>query len=114
MFNPNILLLNATMADIPLHTGYSPGHWRKGLNAMLKKSPRNFNVEKLRIILLFDADFNSNNKWLGWAVMISVEQFSLLASKQYGSHKQKSAVVQCLNKLRFYDIIRFRKQPAAL
>jgi len=61
-FNPYILLLNATMADIPLHTGYSPIRWRKGLNVMLEKSPENFNVEKLCIILLFKANFNSNNK----------------------------------------------------
>jgi len=64
-FNPDILLLNATMANIPLNTGYSPERWRKGLNVMLEKSPGNFNVEKLRIILLFEADFNANNKWLG-------------------------------------------------
>jgi len=32
---------------------------------MLEKSPGNFNIKKLRIILLFEADFNANNKWLG-------------------------------------------------
>jgi len=32
---------------------------------MLEKIPGNFNVEKLWIILLFKADFNANNKWLG-------------------------------------------------
>jgi len=102
------------MADIPLRTGYSPARWRKGLNIMLEKSPGNFNVEKLRIILLFKADFNANNKWLGRAVMFNAEQSQLLAPEQYGSRKQKSAVVQCLNKLLFYDYIRFRKQPATL
>jgi len=71
-------------------------------------------IWKLCIILLFEANFNSNNKWLGWAVMLSMEQFGLLASEQYGSHKQKSVVVQCQNKLLFYDIICFCKQPAAL
>jgi len=64
-FNPDILVLNATMADILLSTGYSPKRWQKGLNIMLEKSPSNFNVEKLQIILLFEADFNANNKWLG-------------------------------------------------
>jgi len=46
--------------------------------------------------------------------MLNAEQFSLLASKQYSSHKQKSAIVQCLNKLLFYDIICFCQQLAAL
>jgi len=81
---------------------------------MLEKSPVNFNVEKLCIILLFEVYFNSNNKWLGCTVMLNVEQFNLLAPEQYGSRKQKSAIAQCLNKLLFYDIICFRQQPAAL
>jgi len=102
------------MANIPLRTRYSPTQWWKGLNVMLKKSPGNFNVEKLHIILLFEADFNSNNKWLGHAVMLNAEQFNLLAPEQYGSRKKKSAIAPCLNKLLFYDIIHFRQHPAAL
>jgi len=46
--------------------------------------------------------------------MFNTKQHNLMAPKQYGSHKQKSAVAQCLNKLLFYDYICFRKQPAAL
>jgi len=46
-FNLDILIFNATMADIPLKTGYSPDRWHEGLNVMLEKSPGNFNVEKL-------------------------------------------------------------------
>jgi len=32
---------------------------------MIEKTVDDFNVKKLRIILLFEADFNSNNKWIG-------------------------------------------------
>jgi len=64
-FNPNILLFNTMMSDLPMKTGYSPQQWREGLNVMLEKTPRNFNMEKLQIILLFEADFNANNKWTG-------------------------------------------------
>jgi len=73
-FNPDILVFNAKLVDIPFSTRYSPTQWCRGLNVMLEKSPGNFNVEKLRIILLFEADFNSNNKWLGQAVMLQAEQ----------------------------------------
>jgi len=52
---------------------------------MLKKSPGNFNIEKLRIILLFEANLNSNNKWLGQAVMLWAEQAHLLALEQYAA-----------------------------
>jgi len=54
---------------------------------MLEKLPGNFNLSKLQIILLFERDFNDNNKWLGWAVMFYAKQNNLLAKDQYGSQK---------------------------
>ncbi len=41
---------------------------------MIEKTTGDFNVEKLRIILLFEADFNANNKWIGRAVMYQAKQ----------------------------------------
>jgi len=72
-FNPDIVVFNATMADLPMQTGYSPSRWREGLNVMLEKIPGNFHMEKLHIILLFKADFNANNKWLRHVLMMNVE-----------------------------------------
>jgi len=94
-FNPDILVFNTT--------GYSPHRWWEELNVMFEKTPGNFNVEKLRIILLFEADFNSNNKWLGHAVMFNAEDHHQMALEQYGSHEEKSAVIQFLNKQLLYD-----------
>jgi len=65
---------------------------------MLEKQARNFNFEKLRIILLFEGDFNQNNKWLGRAVMFNTELKQQMAPEQYGSRKEKVAGMQCLNK----------------
>jgi len=65
------------MVNLPMKTGYSPHRWWEGLNVMLEKMLGNFNVEKLRIILLFEADFNSNNKWLGHAVMLTAKSLDL-------------------------------------
>jgi len=64
--------------------------------------------------MLFEVDFNSNNKWLGQAVMKAVEQHGLMAIEQYGSRKSKLAGSQCLNKWLFYDLHIFLWQPAAL
>jgi len=91
-FNPEILIFNATMADIPLNTGYAPARWCKGLNVMIEKTPSSFNVEKLHIILLFEADFNSNNKWLGHVIKFNAKTSHLMAAEQYGSRKNKSAI----------------------
>jgi len=46
--------------------------------------------------------------------MYQAEQEHLLAEEQYGSHKYKSAIHQCLNKQLFYDLVHFKWQPAAL
>jgi len=72
-FNPEILVINTKVADIPLCTGFTYDRWKKGLNIMIKKAAGDFNMEKLHIILLFEADFNSNNKWIGRMVMYQAE-----------------------------------------
>jgi len=113
-FNLEILVVNATLAKIPLCTIFLFDHWQKGINVMIKKNWGDFNVEKLCIILLFKADFNTNNKWIGWAVMYKAEHANLHADKQYGSCKFKSAIFQYLNKQVFYDVVQFKQQPVAL
>jgi len=42
-------------------------------------------VEKLRIIMLFKADFNNNNKWLGQAIMMNAKGLNEVAPEQYSS-----------------------------
>jgi len=72
---------NAQLAMLLAATGYSPNHWQHGLNMMLEKIPGNIKVEWLWIILLFKANCNQNNKWLGQAFMKIAESANLLASK---------------------------------
>jgi len=66
--------------------------------SMLEKLKGNLNVEKLQMILLFESNFNNNNKWLGRAVMFNTEAHNQMVPEQYGSRKEKSLVIQCLNK----------------
>jgi hypothetical protein len=70
----------ATMTKFPYATGYSPKRWRFGTDVMLEKKPGNFRVDKLRAILLYEADFN--NKFLGRAMMRKAEL--LLNSMEVG------------------------------
>jgi len=76
---------------------------------MLEKTAGDFNMERLQIILLFEADFNANNKWIGQAIMFQAEDAHLLAEEQFGSRKYKSAIHQCLNKQLFYDLVQFQR-----
>ena len=57
-----IATFDATMAQIPYQTGYSPKIWQHGVNVMLVKKKGDYRVSKLRAILLYEADFNQNNK----------------------------------------------------
>jgi len=72
----------------------------------------NSNLDKLRIIVLFEVDFNYNNKRVDRAVMWSVEVAGGL--EQYGSRKHKLANLQCLNKRLLYNLVQFCQQPMAL
>jgi len=52
----------------------------------------NEHVENLQIIMLFEADFNNNSKWLGQATMKIAKEHNLLALEQYSSRQNKAAI----------------------
>jgi len=108
--------INQLMATIPMLTGISPLRWHTMLNVLLEKLVGNCMVKKLCImIILFKADLNNNNKWLGWVLMANVESNTCtIAQEQYGSIKGKAAGLQCLNKCLLYDYIWAMQIPAAL
>jgi len=110
----DIAQLNWLLARVPLQTSYSPMHWQQGLNVILEKSPGNYDVEWLHIILLFKANCNANNNWLGWEFMREVELANALAGEQYESCKFKDTITQCLNKRLWYDYVWLQKNPVAL
>ena len=61
---------------------------------MLEKSKGNRRVGKLYKILLYEADFNMNNKHIGSDMMQTVEK----GEEQYGNMKRKTAILHSLNK----------------
>jgi len=98
--DPELQELSVYLADISLQTGVTPRRWWQSIKIMLEKVAGLNQVDKLHIIHLFEADFNANNKWLGQVIMTL-----LLAEEQHGSCKQQSAIVQCLYKFFWYDLI---------
>jgi hypothetical protein len=107
-------LVECQMANFPLRTGYSPQRWQQGVEVMLLKQRDNFHVKKLRAILLFEADFNFNNKRLGRQLMWHAENHNWIAPEQYGSRKGFSAIDHCLNKRLSFDILRQSQQSGAI
>ena len=98
------------LALIPLITGYAPTSWKQGIDSMIpKKVEGECRPNKLRLILLFDARFNHNNKLIGKKMMEYAEENGLLAKEQFGSRKNKSAIEHAINKRITLDISRQHK-----
>ena len=112
--NPMINWLNTSMANIPFMSGYSPKRWKQGINVMIEKSKGNFRVDKLRTILLYEADFNLNNKYIGRDMMFKAEKAKILAKEQYGSRKKKAAITHALNKRLTFDILRQQRKKGGI
>ena len=56
------------------------------------KKTGNHNINRLRTILLYEADFNMMNKQVGRLMMQYGEMHGVLASDQYGRRKHCTAI----------------------
>ena len=75
----------SSISHVPYVTGYSPQEWQMGINVMIKKKAMVDLVHKLCTIVLTEADFNFNNKFLGKTTLRHAEINNLLPREQYGS-----------------------------
>jgi hypothetical protein len=113
-YDPMLASFDATMANIPYASGYSPLCWQAGTDVMIPKSTTSLRVDKFRTLLLLDPEFNQNNKILGRSLMARAEQYSQMPDEQYGSHKKHRAIEAALNKALTQDIWHQKKQSGAL
>ena len=110
----DLCYIDSTLTSIPFETGFPLERWKHGINVMLYKKSLDNNVEKLRTILLYEADFNAANKILGRSMLKNGEKCGSIAKEQYGSRKNKSAILQCANKRLTFDLWRQSKSPGAI
>jgi hypothetical protein len=64
--------------------------------------------------LLYEADFNQNNKRIGRDMMYYAEDLKNLAPEQYGSRKNHTAIDHGLNKQLTFDLLRIKKKMGAI
>ena len=72
---------------------------------MLLKGPKSLHVDRLRIMLLLEANFNFNNKRLRQDIMRSIESNGQIAQEHFGGTKN-TAIELSINKCITYNIIR--------
>ena len=81
---------------------------------MLEKEANNNFIDKLRSIILMEADFNASNKQIfGVRMMENARQYGLMEEEIY-SEKGKTADDGALAKVLFYDIVRQSRRPTAI
>ena len=108
--HPNIGWVHFHMAMLPMASGYSPSRWQQGIDVMLLKAPDVYLLEKLRTIVLYEADFNQENKRLGRDAMTKAISQGKISDEQF-SRPGRSAQDNALSKRLVFDYFRFKKRP---
>ena len=101
------------MSLIPMTTGYSPARWQQGIDVMLLKAPEVYFLDKLRTIVLYESDFNHENKRLGRDAMNMALSQDMIAKEQF-SRPGRSAQDNALSKRLVFDYFRLHKRPFAM
>ena len=112
-YNQDLMEIHYNLAEVPFRSGYSPSRWRNATNVMILKKEGNHELDKLRTLVLFEADFNHNNKFLGRKMMHHMIDNEFLAQEQYSSPGKK-CIDHVINRRLFFDHIRYKKTGAAM
>ena len=113
--DPHLVELDVAQRNLACTTGFSYRRWKKGLDVqLLLKRKRDYRAEKLRAILLLEADFNQNNKILGSDVMRLGERNNILTRDNYGGRKHSQASEVGLNQLLTHNSVWARRGRAII
>jgi hypothetical protein len=112
--DPEVAAVDASLSSIPYMTGFSPTIWQKASDVMIPKKKSSRHVQKLRIIVLFDAMFNMINKRIAREMILRAQTLKLLPDEAYGGVPGRRATTCSLNKILALDIIRMERRMATL
>jgi hypothetical protein len=106
--------IDRLLREIPYRQGFSPELYQVITDFEILKKSGVYDVEKMRTIQLFVAQFNMNNKKTGRDVMARAEELGVMPKEQAGSRKHHRSVLSALNKVLTMDLLRLRRQAGAL
>ena len=109
-----VAAVDASLSSIPYMIGFSPTLWQEASDVMIPKKKSSRHVQKLRIIVLFDAMFNMVNKRIAREMIQRAQMLKLLPDEAYGGVPGKRATTCSLNKILALDVIRLERRKAAL
>jgi hypothetical protein len=102
----DLLDLLTMLIQIPIQFGFAPEQWCQSLNVMLEKDPENsMRIHRLRVIHLYEADFNWVVLKQFWAkrMLRYGEEHEALGEEQHGSRHPCMAFDAVMLKLLTYD-----------
>jgi hypothetical protein len=103
-----ILYCHALLAWIALRKGYSPSRWECALSCMLEKVAGCSLVEKMRAILLMEADFNFMNKMIvGDRMLNNARNYGFMALWQRRFLASKGVQLRTARWLKCYSMTPF-------
>ena len=107
---PQLALVYTIMHSLPLRHGFAPARWMTCVDAVLEKIPGNPIIEKLRIIMLFQADFNFMLKvvW-GRRLVKLAEKHDALGTDNHGSRSGRQVSDAQVEKVLVYDYSRLTR-----
>ena len=96
-----------------MRTGCPPERWSNGLQVLLEKIAGIFLVEKLRAILLMEADFNHFNKWaFGYEALNALAEDGYIPEEFYAQRESTAEDAKMDNRLTT-DLSRQLRHPMA-
>ena len=100
----------ARMWSMPLQHGFSPRRWQRCVDAILEKIPGRPMLEKLRIIMLYEADFNFILKFVwGKKLVQNAEKHQSLGDCNHGSRAGRQTYDALLQKMLLYEQARLSR-----
>jgi hypothetical protein len=101
------------LTTLPAVHGFSPNVWQCATDVMILKKEGVLDIDKLRTIVLYEADFNFLNKCIGHQMMDNAIRNNNMAAEQYAK-PGSSAQEQCLTRCLIFDLVRYTRTALAM
>ncbi len=112
--DPTLAQLHSRMMSFPFQHGFAPDRWKRVTDIMLEKETGNSRCHRLRILALFESDFNNAKRIvIGHRLMHHLEDFDLLSPMQHGSRPGRQCISAVLKKVLAHDYVRLTVTTAA-
>jgi hypothetical protein len=109
-----MVIFHSIMMPIPFQVGIAPDRWTRVTDIMLEKDAGNPRCHRLRILALFEGDFNQAKRiLLARKLSNHAEDNNLVPTMQFGSRPGKKCHSAVIQKVLSHDIVRLTKQTAA-